>query len=247
MMGLCKSCFSSKYYGSSPEDTDPHPDAEMLLSDRSGGSTRASLITAGPEPEKIIDEAAVLLTNTDKLERCETDDSGTCVDEENKVRSDSREEVNETEHEKDLVQLTVSSAASLAGDSEQETITTQLSVSSGLPQIPESGANNQQESPTSDRKESFSGILKPASKTRQTPPGRPAEAPLPYVGRPAGPAGRDVVNFWIGWPTSVVLSSCQIGWPKSSVLSSALGPDCPKVQYRRQLFVRMVPTDVWEE
>ena len=96
MMGLCKSCFSSKYYGSSPEETDPDPDAQMLLSDRSGGSTRTNLITAGPEPEKIIDEAAVLLTNLDKLERCETGDSGTCVDEENKVRSDSREEVNET-------------------------------------------------------------------------------------------------------------------------------------------------------
>ena len=62
-MGLCKSCFSSKY-GSSPEETDPEPDAEMLLSDRSKGSgSRTNLITAGPEPEKIIDQAAVLLTN----------------------------------------------------------------------------------------------------------------------------------------------------------------------------------------
>ena len=59
MMGLCKSCFTSKYYGSSPEETSLEPDAQMLLSERCGDSKK-TLILSGPGTEKIIDEASVI-------------------------------------------------------------------------------------------------------------------------------------------------------------------------------------------
>ena len=120
---------------------------------------------AAPAPEET-EEISGLITSSEKLERCETGDSGTCVDdsfskfENTKEQCESNNEIIQTnteeiEHEKDLVQLTVSSVASLSGvaptfsetetegcDQEQETVTTQISFSAGLTLIPETGDTN---------------------------------------------------------------------------------------------------------
>ena len=160
MMGLCKSCFSNKYYGSSPDDRTADPDAQMLIVKN---NSKPVLISSEPEPTKHEDESSELLYSTAKLEKCETGDSGTCIDdsfsklENTKEKTDSNEELEnpEEEHEKDLVQLTVSSVASLSGVTpavkdcdvkvvlgEPESVTTQMSVSAGLELIPESGDTN---------------------------------------------------------------------------------------------------------
>ena len=203
MMGLCKSCFSSKYYGSSPDDSNVDPDAQMLIVKN---NSKPILISPEAAPVKEEQEGAEeisgLITNADKLERCETGDSGTYVDdsfskfENTKEQCESKANTEEIEHEKDLVQLTVSSVASLSGvaptfsetegcDQEQETVTTQISFSAGLTLIPESGDTNlislspnvesdkecsnipsQNDSQSSSRKGSISSILKPTIKSR---------------------------------------------------------------------------------
>ena len=201
-MGLCKSCFSSKYYGSSPDESSVDPDAQMLIV-----KSNSKPILISPEAAPAPEEISGLITSSEKLERCETGDSGTCVDdsfskfENTKERCESTTEIIQTnteeiEHEKDLVQLTVSSVASLSGvaptfsetegcDQEQETVTTQISFSAGLTLIPESGDTNlislspivesdkecsnvpsQNDSQSSSRKGSISSILKPTVKSR---------------------------------------------------------------------------------
>jgi len=119
MMGLCKSCFNSKYLGTSPEES-REPDAQRLIVKSSSHQT---LITA--EPIKIEEDVI-----EEKLERCETGDSGTCIDElyskldNPKEKTDSKEEIDldtikdddcEQEADIDLVQLTVSSVTSFGG------------------------------------------------------------------------------------------------------------------------------------
>ena len=120
-MGLCKSCFSTKYLGSSPEEGNADPDAQRLIVK---SSSKQMLVTI--EPLKSQEEVV-----EDKLERCETGDSGTCIDElylkhdNPKEKTDSKEEIDlepvrdddDCEHdgEGDLVQLTVSSMSSLRG------------------------------------------------------------------------------------------------------------------------------------
>ena len=114
-MGLCKSCFSTKYLGSSPEEGNVDPDAQRLIVK---SSSKQMLVTI--EPLKSQEEVV-----EDKLERCETGDSGTCIDElylkhdNPKEKTDSKEEIDletvrddddcENDVEGDLVQLTVSS------------------------------------------------------------------------------------------------------------------------------------------
>ena len=120
MMGLCKSCFSTKYLGSSPEDRNTHTeDAEQLIVK---SSSHHMLVTVEPsDNQQLVEE---------KLERVETGDSGTCIDEvylkqdNPEEKTDSKEEIDvettreddgDQDGEGDLVQLTVSSIASLRG------------------------------------------------------------------------------------------------------------------------------------
>eukprot|EP00092_Neocalanus_flemingeri_P039157 GFUD01042619.1.p1 GENE.GFUD01042619.1~~GFUD01042619.1.p1 ORF type:complete len:1156 (+),score=274.74 GFUD01042619.1:468-3935(+) len=119
MMGLCKSCFSAKYLGSSPDEANADPDAQQLIVK---SSSKPMLVTIEPLKSQ---EAVV-----DKLEKCETGDSGTCIDElylkhdNPKEKTDSKEEIdlenqfdleNVKDEEGDLVQLTVSSVTSFGG------------------------------------------------------------------------------------------------------------------------------------
>ena len=123
-MGLCKSCFSRKPLGSSPEQAGGEPDAQMLIV-RSG--SQQGLVSA-VEPSSLSCEEPTT-TVEDKLERSETGDSGTCVDEDNpKDKTESKENIIDVEDDDarrykdvreleeagdvDLVQLTVSSVAS---------------------------------------------------------------------------------------------------------------------------------------
>jgi len=120
MMGLCKSCFSTKYLGSSPEDRNTHTeDGEQLIVK---SSSHHMLVTVEPsDNQQLVEE---------KLERVETGDSGTCIDEvylkqdNPEEKTDSKEEIDvettreddgDQDGEGDLVQLTVSSIASLRG------------------------------------------------------------------------------------------------------------------------------------
>ena len=123
MMGLCKSCFSTKYLGSSPEEGGVDPDAQQLIVK---SNSQQILVTIEPlKGEEEVEEVV-----EDKLERCETGDSGTCIDElylkhdNPREKTDSKEEINletvrddDCEHdgEGNLVQLTVSSIGSLRG------------------------------------------------------------------------------------------------------------------------------------
>lgn len=208
MMGLCKSCFSNKYYGSSPDDRTADPDAQMLIVK---SNSQPQLISS--EPIKHQEESAELMCSSAKLEKCETGDSGTCIDDSftkldnSKEKTDPNEEIEnpEDEHEKDLVQLTVSSVASLSDvspvvkDSEEreevlpEPLATQISFSNGLELIPESGDNlislgsnpgsdkaisSQEDSQSSSRKGSMSAILKPIVKTRTSSFGQSCPPPV---------------------------------------------------------------------
>jgi len=122
-MGLCKSCFSTKYLGSSPEEGGVDPDAQQLIVK---SNSQQILVTIEPlKGEEEVEEVV-----EDKLERCETGDSGTCIDElylkhdNPREKTDSKEEIDletvrddDCEHdgEGNLVQLTVSSIGSLRG------------------------------------------------------------------------------------------------------------------------------------
>jgi len=213
-MGLCKSCFSAKYLGSSPDEANVDPDAQRLIVK---SSSKPILVTIEPLKSQEI--------GVDKLEKCETGDSGTCIDElyskqdNPKEKTESKEEIDvenvdndECEQEVDLVQLTVSSVTSFGGAledvpehcelggesndpdqsscehisySEQDTVTTQLSFTTGLTQIPEGIDSNLisfspniesdkenspllilEDSQQTPRKESFSSVLKPIVKPR---------------------------------------------------------------------------------
>ena len=205
-MGLCKSCFSTKYYGSSPDDRELDPDAQMLIV-----KNNSKPILISPEPIKQTEETTGLICSSSEkqLERCETGDSGTCVDdgEHTKEKSDSNEGIENIniEQEKDLVQLTVSSVASLSavapvlsedcGENEQDTVTTQISFSAGagLTLIPESGdsnlinfspitesdkdVSNMNDSQPSSRTGSISAPLKPAIKSRSSSFGQSCPPP----------------------------------------------------------------------
>ena len=157
MMGLCKSCFSTKYYGSSPDDRTADPDAQMLIVKSS--SQPQLLISSEPIKHETGEAEELIQCSSAKLEKCETGDSGTCIDDSftkldnSKEKTDPNEEIEnpEDEHEKDLVQLTVSSVASLGDvtpvvkDCDEEVtpepLATQISFSNGLELIPESGDN----------------------------------------------------------------------------------------------------------
>ena len=208
MMGLCKSCFSNKYYGSSPDDRTADPDAQMLIVK---STSKPELISS--EPIKHEGESSELICSSAKLERCETGDSGTCIDDSftkldhTKEKTDANEEIEnlDDEHEKDLVQLTVSSVASLSEvspvvknceDKEEvlpEPLETQISFSTGLELIPETGDNlislgsnpgsdkaisSQDDSQSSSRKGSMSAILKPIVKTRTSSFGQSCPPPV---------------------------------------------------------------------
>ena len=207
-MGLCKSCFSTKYYGSSPDDRTADPDAQMLIV-----KSTSNPILISSEPIKHEGETSELICSEAKLEKCETGDSGTCIDDSfakldnaiEKTEETNEEIENPDEHEKDLVQLTVSSVASLSevtpvlkdceGKEEvlPEPLETRISFSAGLELIPESGDNlislgskpgsdkaisSQEDSQSSSRKGSLSTILKPIVKTRTSSFGQSCPPPV---------------------------------------------------------------------
>ena len=161
------------------------------------------------EPIKHEGETSELICSEAKLEKCETGDSGTCIDDSfaklDNAKEKTEEIENPDEHEKDLVQLTVSSVASLSevtpvmkdceGKEEvlPEPLETRISFSAGLELIPESGDNlislgsnpgsdkaisSQEDSQSSSRKGSLSTILKPIVKTRTSSFGQSCPPPV---------------------------------------------------------------------
>ena len=132
MMGLCKSCFSTKYYGTSPGpgdgDTggqDQDTAAQMLIVKSSSNpalvSSEPVAVVMGVGAKDEDEETRSLIRSSEKLARSETGDSGTCVDHDSFAKLEagkggsgrgesSEENIATTE---DLVQLTVSSVASL--------------------------------------------------------------------------------------------------------------------------------------
>ena len=141
MMGLCKSCFSSKYPGGSPEEAGLEDTAALLLAKPGSASVLVTVEPshqqAFPSPQLQPDKETAA-AEPGKLERCETGDSGTDCVAEQAGPAGGEEEGSDP----DLVQLTVSSLAScgpglledvpehceLGADSEQATTTTTLSL-----------------------------------------------------------------------------------------------------------------------